>query len=124
MIDFLLLLAFFAFQYCLVHDQYRFIIFLFSMKSISQRRLNEIIARVLFQENPTSSLALMNIPNPATYDAWINATSPSGKDKTWTSLDSNPFTSVSYKNYRVYNFCHFSFVTNFISSFLSIPFRL
>jgi hypothetical protein len=47
----------------------------------SRRRLNEIIVRVLFQENPTSSLALMHIPNPATYDAWINATSPSGKDK-------------------------------------------
>jgi hypothetical protein len=82
--------------------------------------LNEIIARVLFQENPTSSLALINIPHPATYDVWMNATSPKGEVKPWTSLDGNPFTSLSYKNYCRYNFCHFSFVTNYISSFLSI----
>jgi hypothetical protein len=82
--------------------------------------LNEIIARVFFQENPTFSLALINIPHPATYDAWVNATSPKGKVKHWTSLDGHPFTSVSYKNYRRYNFCHFSFVSIFISSFLSI----
>jgi hypothetical protein len=30
----------------------------------------------------------------------------------------------SYKNYRQYNFCHFSFVTNFIYLFLFFPFRL
>jgi hypothetical protein len=59
------------------------------------------------------------IPNPATYEAWMNATSPKEEDMPWTSLDGNPFTGVSYKNYPRYNFCRYSFVTNSISSFLS-----
>jgi hypothetical protein len=87
--------------------------------------LNEIIAHVLFQENPTSSLALINIPHPATYEAWMNATSPKEEDKPWTSLDGIPFTGVSYKKYCQYNFCCYSFVTNlFLPFYLLFLFRL
>ena len=82
---------------------------------VNRDRLSKVIAEVMFSENPTASLALNNAPEKATKDAWINAIDA----KTWTTMDSNPFSAVStqdlsiqylyrflsYKIYRSDNFC-------------------
>jgi hypothetical protein len=56
-----------------------------------RQRLGEVIADVIFEENPTATLAASNKPKPPDAGEWKEMM----KDTTWTAMDNNPFPMVS-----------------------------
>lgn len=61
----------------------------------NRARLSEIIADVIFAENPTATLAAERTPKFASMDNWKKSLD----SQTWTAMDDFPFSAVSMKNY-------------------------
>jgi hypothetical protein len=56
----------------------------------NRQRLSEVMADVIFAENPTATMAASNQPKPAMKESWKQGLN----NQTWTVMDNNPFTTV------------------------------
>ena len=88
----------------------------------NRHRLSEVIADVIFAENPTATLAATNQPQPADIGQWKAELG----NPAWTVMDNNPFAMVSKIGVCfIFVFCYELYFSNkfgnYVSSFFLSP---
>ena len=70
----------------------------------NRKRLSQIMADVLFAENPTSDLASAQKPRPVLKENWMKGLESSP----WTTMDTNPFPAVGCICVFIWSLCLFT----------------